>query len=66
MTDANGNTRTARTNPFGYFRFEGIEAGQTCALQVSSKRFTFAPQVITVNEALTEIIFTAVSELSRQ
>lgn len=66
MADANGNTRTARTSSFGYFRFENVEVGQTYVLQVRSRRFTFASQVITVNQEITEMIFTAESEFARQ
>jgi CSLREA domain-containing protein len=58
MTDLNGNTRTARTGSFGYFRFNEVEAGQTYIFNVSSKRYSFAPQVITIMEDLTELNFT--------
>ncbi len=61
MTDSNGNSRTFRTGSFGYFRFDDIEIGQTYVFQVVSKRFTFAPQVITINEELTELNFTALN-----
>lgn len=57
MTDSSSNTRTARTNPFGYFRFFEIQAGQTYIVSISSKRFSFAPQVLTVMEDLTELNF---------
>ncbi len=59
MTDMNGNTRTARTGSRGYFRFNEVEAGQTYVVSVSSKRYSFAPQVISVMEDLTELNFTA-------
>ena len=62
LTDLNGNTRTTRTSTFGYFRFDGVEAGQTYLFSVSSKRYSFAPQVVTVMEDLTELNFTANSE----
>ena len=59
MTEPNGNNRSYRTGAFGYFVFEDVEVGQTYIFQVQSKRFTFAPQVVTVNEELTELNFTA-------
>lgn len=34
---------TARTNTFGYFRFNGILTGQTYTLSVQKKEFTFTP-----------------------
>ena len=57
LTDGQGNNRTARTNQFGYFRFEEVEAGQTYIIEAHSKRFLFAPQVITLNENLTNLNF---------
>lgn len=49
---------TTITNPFGYFRFENVEAGSTYIINVSSKRFIFAPQVVSVNEDIAGLIFT--------
>jgi hypothetical protein len=63
LNDMNGSTRNARTGAFGYFRFDDVEAGQTYIFNVSSKRYTFAPQVVTVMEDLTELNFTAQNEL---
>jgi hypothetical protein len=49
-------TRYARTNPFGYYRFTELDAGSTYVLNVSSKRYSFAnpTRVITLNEDLTD------------
>jgi hypothetical protein len=58
LTTASGAVRTARTNSFGYYRFEEIEAGQTITIEVSAKRFWFMPQVMNVSENLT-VDFTA-------
>ena len=57
LTDMNGTTRYARTSVFGYYRFEDVEVGQTYIFNVHSKRFRFAPQVVTVMEELTELNF---------
>jgi hypothetical protein len=59
LTDSEGNTRTARTNPFGFYRFEDVQAGQTVILTVVSKQFQFAPQVLNLNEELTHLNFIA-------
>ncbi len=45
LNTGQGQTLTATTNPFGYYRFHGIEAGQTVVLSISSKRHTFANPV---------------------
>ena len=38
----NGEVRTAITSTFGFYRIDGIPAGETCFVNVSAKRFTFA------------------------
>lgn len=54
LTDSAGNTQSARTNPFGYYRFDDIAAGQTVIVSVTAKRYRFAPQVVSVSEDLFE------------
>lgn len=49
MTNKNGETVSVRTNNFGHYRFEGIEAGQTLVVIVAAKGYTFMPQVIQAN-----------------
>lgn len=50
LTDMKGETRVTRTTAFGYYRFDGIDAGQTVVISIISKRFTFEPQTLTINE----------------
>ncbi len=61
LADTNGNILTARTNSFGYFRFDEIEVGQTYIISVAAKHFTFnqSSQVLVVNDELTDINFIA-------
>ncbi|HVF47658.1 MAG TPA: LamG-like jellyroll fold domain-containing protein [Pyrinomonadaceae bacterium] len=59
LTDSSGNSRSAMTNAFGYFRFDEVEAGQTYIFTVTHKRYQFAPQVVSVPEEMTELNFTA-------
>ncbi|HEX8246539.1 MAG TPA: LamG-like jellyroll fold domain-containing protein [Pyrinomonadaceae bacterium] len=61
LTDANGQTRTAITNPFGYYRFTDIPAGATYILAARSKQYVFAnpTQVVNVSEEITDADFTA-------
>jgi hypothetical protein len=49
----------ARTSPFGYYSFEGIEAGQTYILTVSSKRYTFNPpnRIIDAQDSVSDANF---------
>jgi endonuclease G len=63
MTDSNGNTRTAQTSTFGYYRFENVEAGETVVLSAQGgKRYTLAQTslVRTVNEQISDADFVVV------
>lgn len=59
LTNSSGEVRSTITNPFGYYRFVGVAAGQTYTVRVRSKRYTFAPQIISPNNELTELNFVA-------
>lgn len=61
ITNANGETRSAITNSFGYYRFEDVEAGQSYTISVSSKRYQFvdSTRVIFVGDEITDIDFNA-------
>ena len=59
MTDSEGNTRNTRTNNFGYFKFENIEAGETLIVQVKAKGLIFNPQIITMTDDITDMEFGA-------
>jgi len=48
----------ARTSSFGYYRFDDVLAGETYIVSVTSKRYSFAPQVVSVFEELTDLDFT--------
>ena len=59
LTGANGETRTAMSNPFGYYRFADVEAGRSYVMSVRHKQYQFTTRVITVNEDLDEENFIA-------
>ena len=59
LTDLNGTARKTITNPFGFYRFEGVEVGQTYILSASHKQYQFAWQVVTIMEETSELDFTA-------
>ena len=48
LTDAQGTSRRAITNAFGYYRFDEVGVGQTYVIEAASKKYTFAPQVVFV------------------
>lgn len=49
ISDAAGNSRSLITSPFGYFRFDDIESGQTYVITTTAKGYTFAPRLVEVN-----------------
>ena len=57
LTDQSGHIRTALTGRSGYYHFEDVEAGQTYVVAVRSRRFTFTPQALQVNDNLTGVDF---------
>lgn len=59
LTDLRGNSRTVSTGTFGYYRFDNVAVGETYIVSVVSKRFTFASQVISVMDHVSELNFTA-------
>lgn len=59
LIDSDGNVRTARTNPFGYYRFTGIAVGSTYTINVRHKFYEFAPRVMFVEEDTETLDFTA-------
>ena len=60
ITDQAGNSRLATTSAFGYFRFDDVQTGETYIISVTSKRYSFAPQVVNLTENLTDLNFIAV------
>ncbi len=59
LTDQSGNRRTTRTNMFGYYKFEAVESGATYVFGAISKSHQFTPQVVTINDNLSELNFTS-------
>lgn len=59
LTNAQGNSCTVQTNPFGYFSFEEVEAGQTYTIQTTAKGYQFQPQIVSINEEINSLVITA-------
>jgi conserved repeat domain len=58
---SDGTTWQSLSNTFGYFSFEGIPSGQVYIVSVNSKRHSFPvdTQTITLNDDISDLIFTA-------
>jgi hypothetical protein len=48
LTDSIGRSRSAVSNGFGFYRFSGLQPGQTYTIAVASRRWTFAPLTVSV------------------
>ncbi|MDQ4121915.1 MAG: hypothetical protein M3209_10770 [Acidobacteriota bacterium] len=59
LTHVAGETRMVLTNAGGYYRCEATSAGETYAVSVSAKRYSFAPQIINVFEEIENLNFAA-------
>jgi hypothetical protein len=59
LMDANGDTRTARSNSFGFYRFAEVQVGATYIISPQHKRYDFTPQVLNVIEELNDLNFVA-------
>lgn len=61
LTDGSGQVRTALTNAFGFYRFDGLDAGEAVVVSISSKRYHFPEptQVITLGDSAFDVNFVA-------
>ncbi len=59
MTDSTGRLRYATTGSFGFYRFEDVEAGSAIIVGVQSKRFRFAPRLMSITDSVDNIDFVA-------
>jgi uncharacterized delta-60 repeat protein len=60
MTDSHGNSKRYITGAFGFYRFTDVIVGETYVINVSSKRYEFAAQVVYITEDVGDLNFTAV------
>jgi hypothetical protein len=60
LFDANGNViKQVFTNPFGYYRFKDIQAGEAYGFKIVAKNRRFTQQNVTVNGELNDFNFIA-------
>jgi hypothetical protein len=51
----NGVPFTSATNPFGYFRIGGIQAGHTYLMRITHKQYRFNDRAVNLNDDLTDV-----------
>lgn len=54
FTGSNGTTRVSISNYFGYYRVDGLEAGQAFLVTVSAKRLQFVPRIMMIQDNLAD------------
>lgn len=59
LTLGNGDIVRKRTGAFGYFQFDQVAAGQTVTISITANNHSFSPQIVDVNDNVTDLIFTA-------
>jgi len=57
ITDGNGTIRQVTTSTFGYYRFEGVTAGESYFVGVASKRYRFSSIFVNVTDELSGLDF---------
>lgn len=57
ITDEFGVTKTARTNSFGYYRFEDVPVGRFYTVNVTGKGIVFTPKLISVDNSIENLDF---------
>jgi hypothetical protein len=60
LTRSTGESLSAITSAFGFFRFSDVPSGEVVIISVVSKRYTFAPQILNLLEDIEGLNFNAV------
>lgn len=55
LTDTAGTVRSAVSNSFGYYRFEGVPVGEAYVIEAKHRRFRFMPQAVNVSDNINEL-----------
>jgi hypothetical protein len=58
LASASGFVKTGMTNMLGNFDIGGVPSGDTYIIQVRSKLYTYAPQLITLDDDWTDMVLT--------
>jgi parallel beta-helix repeat protein len=57
ISGPDGDTRTQIANPFGFYRFDGVEVGRTYVVRVTHKWYGFAPRTVSVSDEIVDLDF---------
>ena len=59
LTDQAGNVRHTQTNPFDYYRFLDVHAGQAYTITLDHKLFHFTGRVLQIDDNIDGLDFVA-------
>ncbi|MBK8303848.1 MAG: carboxypeptidase regulatory-like domain-containing protein [Chloracidobacterium sp.] len=57
LADQNGVMRTAVTGAFGFYQFTEVAPGQTYVVSIMSRRFSYSPRVVQLNDNIAGLDF---------
>lgn len=57
VQEPGGPERVLRTNNLGQFRFDGLTGGQSVVVTVRSKRFSYSPRLVTLDDNAFDMVF---------
>lgn len=57
LTDASNNQRFSISSSFGLYNFSNVSTGQDYTMTVQSKRYRFAPKIVSLSSELTNVDF---------
>ena len=55
IADDSGNSQTVLSNAFGFYRFNSVPVGETYVVSALAKRYTFAPQTVSVTDQVSSL-----------
>jgi len=55
MTGTSGETRSTRSNMFGFYHFDGVQVGQAYIFGASARGYTFAPQLFAIADETSDL-----------
>lgn len=56
LLDQDGQAHVFRTGSFGHFQFEGLTSGQSVAIGVRSRQYTFDPIFLTLDDSVSDLV----------
>jgi len=59
LTSSSGTIQSAISNPFGYFSFPSLTAGETYVININARRAAFRPRTLSVEDNISDLLMIA-------